>query len=53
MRLLLIVTLAGRLRVTAPTPEFDTTISFAVPVKPVTRFVALSLTCEAVIEIGS
>ena len=46
-----IVTLAGRLRVTAPTPEFDTAISFAVPVKPVTRFVALSLTCEAVIEI--
>ena len=43
MRLFEIVTLAGRLSVTAPTPEFDTAISPAVPVNPVTRFVPLSL----------
>ena len=46
-----IVTFAGRLNVTAPTPELETVISFAVPVKPVTRFVALSLICDAVIQI--
>jgi hypothetical protein len=30
----------------------ETVISFAVPVKPVTRFVPLSLICEAVTEIA-
>ena len=51
VRLFEIVTLDGKLIVTAPTPEFDTAISFAVPVRPVTRVVALSEICDEVIEI--